>query len=372
MAFEVAEADRLLSRSALGRSEKGLLALAAVALALGVAAWVTDAGQGGPLASAALPAAQDGAQNQDQSQISFHDRFLGAPMRAGEAVGSTLQALDRAAINNLEGKLWDAKALLARQLMYRNWRTATVEDIRPSVSGDARALATADDLRQAAAPAGVPLPRPRPAATLASADPQSLQAPQAFAQAEAATNADNRTLMQKLSDLLPGKVTLASLTPDGGLFRKEGPDLAALGYQPQTAVYDLSAHALYLPNGMVLEAHSGMGSLRDDPDHVDRRMVGATPPATYDLKPREALFHGVAALRMTPTGGATIFGRAGLLVHPYMLGPLGDSNGCVSVRNYERFLKAYTDGEVTRLVVVPNLSGATATSQRASVQSSPS
>jgi hypothetical protein len=367
MAFEITEADRPLSRSALGRSEKGLLAVAAVALALGVAAWMTDAGQGVPLASAALPVAQDDAQD----QVSFHDRFLGAPVRAGEAVGSRLQALDRAAINNLEGKLWDAKALLAQQLMYSNWRTAAVENIRPSVSvDDARAVASVDDLRQAGIPTGIPLPRARP--TLASTDPQSLQAPQAAAQAEAATTADNRTLMQKLSDLLPGKVRLASLTTDGGLFRKEGPDLAALGYQPQTAVYDLSAHAVYLPNGMVLEAHSGMGSLRDDPDHVDRRMVGATPPAAYDLKPREALFHGVAALRMSPTGGATIFGRAGLLVHPYMLGPLGDSNGCVSVRDYERFLKAYSDGEVTRLIVVPSLSGATATSQRAAAQSSPS
>ena len=167
MAFEVAEADRLLSRSAFGRSEKGLLALAAVALALGVAAWITDAGQG-PLASAALPAAQDGAQDpvqvQVQDQVSFRDRFLGAPMRAGEAVGSTLQALDRAAINNLEGKLWDAKALLARQLMYSNWRTAAVENIRPSLSvDDARATASADDLRPATATAtGIPLPRPRP------------------------------------------------------------------------------------------------------------------------------------------------------------------------------------------------------------------
>jgi hypothetical protein len=55
-----------------------------------------------------------------------------------------------------------------------------------------------------------------------------------------------------------------------------------------------------------------------------------------------------------------------------MLGPNGDSNGCVSVRNYERFLKAYSDGEVTRMVVVPSLSGTTATSQRATAQSSPS
>lgn len=359
MAFEVAEAERLLAPGTLGRSEKGLLVLAAVALALGVAAWITDAGQGVPLASAALPHAQDDVQN----EVSFRDRFLGAPSRAAEAqssnLGSTLQALDRAALSNLQSKLWDAKALLARQLMYSNWRSAAVDDIKPSV----------DDTQQAAAPTGIPLPRPRP--TLASADPQSLPAQPALAQADTAPPADNRTLMQKLSDLLPGKVTLASLTTDGGLFR-QGPNLAALGYESQTAVYDLSAHAVYLPNGMVLEAHSGMGSLRDDPEHVDRRMVGATPPAAYDLKPREKIFHGVAALRMTPADGATIFGRAGLLVHPYMLGPLGDSNGCVSVRDYDRFLKAYNDGEINRLVVVPSLKGATATSQRAAAQSSPS
>src|ERR1700758_4045771 len=139
MAFEVTEADRLLTRGSLGRSEKGLLALGAVALALGVAAWITDAGQGVPLASAALPAAQDGTQGQYQDQVSFRDRFLGAPERAGEAVGSTLQALDRAAINNLEGKLWDAKALLARQLMYSNWRSAAVDATRPSVDDTIRA-----------------------------------------------------------------------------------------------------------------------------------------------------------------------------------------------------------------------------------------
>jgi hypothetical protein len=376
MAFEVAEADTLLSRGGLGRSEKGLLALAAVALALGVAAWITDAGQGVPFASAALPGAQDSAQDapQDvQGQVSFRDRFLGAPVRAGQAVGTTLEALDRSALNNIEGKLWDAKALLARQLMYGNWRSGTVavDDIRSTVSPeDTRSTVSAEDTPPAtASQTGVPLPRPRP--TLASQDPETTQALQSVAQGDAGSKADSRTLMEKLSDLLPGKVRLASLTTDGGMFR-QGPDLAALGYQPQTAVYDISAHAVYLPNGLVMEAHSGMGSLRDDPDHVDRRMVGATPPATYDLKPREALFHGVAALRMTPAGGATIFGRAGLLAHPYMLGPLGDSNGCVSFRDYDRFLKAYNDGEVTRIVVVPSLRGATATSQRASAQASPS
>jgi hypothetical protein len=168
--------------------------------------------------------------------------------------------------------------------------------------------------------------------------------------------ADDRTLFEKLSD------RLASIAPDVGLFRRP-PDLAALGYDSTTAVYDIMAHAVYLPNGTILEAHSGMGALRDDPEHVSVPMQGATPPATYDLKPREAVFHGVQALRMTPAEGSDVSGRSGLLTHSYMLGPKGDSNGCVSIRDYDRFLKAYNNGEFTRLVVVPSLKAATLASQ---------
>jgi hypothetical protein len=106
-----------------------------------------------------------------------------------------------------------------------------------------------------------------------------------------------------------------------------------------------------------LEAHSGTGSLRDDPEHVSVPNAGATPPAVYELKPREKLFHGVQALRLIPAEGSDTSGRSGLLVHSFMLGPNGDSNGCVSIGNYDRFLKAFNDGEINRLVVVPSLSG---------------
>jgi len=127
-------------------------------------------------------------------------------------------------------------------------------------------------------------------------------------------------------------------------------------YDRSTAVYDISAHMVYLANGTKLEAHSGLGSRLDDPRFVRERMYGATPPHLYDLEPREALFHGVAALRLKPVGGEeTIFGRAGLLAHTYMLGPNGDSNGCVSFRDYDAFLKAYRNGEIKRLAVVAKI-----------------
>ena len=119
-----------------------------------------------------------------------------------------------------------------------------------------------------------------------------------------------------------------------------------------TAVYDLSARVVYMPDGSRIEAHSGYGDKLDDPRYVDVRMKGATPPNTYELSMRESLFHGVAALRMTPVGDQPLYGRAGLLAHPYMLGPGGDSNGCVSFKDYDAFLKAYRDGLVKKLVVV--------------------
>ena len=127
-------------------------------------------------------------------------------------------------------------------------------------------------------------------------------------------------------------------------------------YDRQTAVYDISAHTVYLPDGTRLEAHSGLGSSLDDPRSANIRMRGVTPPHLYDLKPREALFHGVAALRLNPVGGEeAIYGRAGLLAHTFMLGPNGDSNGCVSFRDYNAFLNAYRNKGVRRLAVVAHL-----------------
>jgi hypothetical protein len=47
-----------------------------------------------------------------------------------------------------------------------------------------------------------------------------------------------------------------------------------------------------------------------------------------------------------------------------MLGPNGQSNGCVSFRNYPAFLNAFLKGKVNRLVVVEHL--ATMTGAKAS------
>jgi hypothetical protein len=144
---------------------------------------------------------------------------------------------------------------------------------------------------------------------------------------------------------------LASLGPIGSLGIKP----AEAPHPPRTAIYDIAAQMVYLPNGERLEAHSGLGPMMDDPSTVRHRNRGVTPPNTYELTLREQLFHGVQAIRLNPVDEDKMFGRDGMLAHSYMLGPNGQSNGCVSFKDYPRFLRAYLRGEIERIVVVPRL-----------------
>jgi hypothetical protein len=215
---------------------------------------------------------------------------------------------------------------------------------------------------------GTPLPPRRPAEFGSSAGHDgALQAAARMQQngrtAVTPASSDNRSALEKFfgvpqaSDPQASKPALAYASQESGVFDAvrritSGPQL---GYDRWTAVYDISAHTVYLPDGTKLEAHSGLGDKLDNPRYVHVRMRGATPPHVYDLSPRERLFHGVQALRLNPVGDGNIFGRAGLLAHTYMLGPNGASNGCVSFKNYSAFLRAFQNGEVKRLAVVAHL-----------------
>lgn len=70
---------------------------------------------------------------------------------------------------------------------------------------------------------------------------------------------------------------------------------------------------------------------------------------------REKLFHGVQAIRLTPIDSGAMFGRTGMLAHTYILGANGQSNGCVSFKDYTKFLEAFSKGDIDHLVVVPDL-----------------
>jgi Protein of unknown function (DUF2778) len=230
---------------------------------------------------------------------------------------------------------------------------------------------------------GPPLPPPRPPGL---GEPAASAAPQVVPPAATAAPVENRNFFQKLFGLgwpptpgtLPG--ARASIAPEshpavnaaappappavaaapmpGG-----GTGSAPQGYDRQTAVYDILARTVYMPDGTRLEAHSGLGDRLDDPSHVDEQARGATPPHLYELTLREGSFHGVQALRLTPIGEGDVYGRAGLLAHPYMLGPNGDSNGCVSVKDYDAFLRAYENGQIKRLMVVSSANQVIATAE---------
>jgi len=188
-----------------------------------------------------------------------------------------------------------------------------------------------------------------PAPPVAPARPAAVPAPARPAAAPAAAASPAATVATRA----PGD----SRSGIAGLFSafSASPSVDRLGYDRQTAIYDISARTVYLPDGTRLEAHSGLGAALDDLRYVGERAVGPTPPHLYQLTMRESLFHGVQALRLTPVGDGGIYGRAGLLAHPYMLGPNGDSNGCVSVKDYEAFLRAYEAGLITKLAVVSRL-----------------
>ena len=339
MAHVTRRADKV-SSAARGFSLSGAVALGVGAFALATAAalWTEGFDPVARVSGAAAP--------QDSNTPSFDDRFAPGSVRRPSADSSS-RSLVQSWSSELDIKFKQAKDRLAQKLQSQDLRLALVEEPKPVIEDPKPPNVAAAPLPSAPLSisplSGVPLPRSRPVE--ANAEPK-IEAPVA--------RADNRSLLQKFSDLLPGRVTLASLAPDGGIFARK-PDLASLGYDDVTAVYDISAHAVYMPDGSKLEAHSGYGSLMDDPAHVNEQNVGATPPNVYDLKPRETLFHGVQALRMISVGDNDMLGRSGLLVHSYMLGPNGDSNGCVSIKNYEKFLKAFSDGAIKRLVVVPKL-----------------
>jgi hypothetical protein len=223
----------------------------------------------------------------------------------------------------------------------------------------------------------VPLPMSRPANLLPALPAQaSLQAPQAPARVATrsaqprtrdvfrAAIAEEPSFFDRLfgggggaepASRAPAQA-LAYASPDAVATPRPrlGPAPSSASPSEGVAVYDISAGSVTLPNGEVLEAHSGYGDLMDDPRYVHVRMRGSTPPGTYDMTERERAFHGVRAIRLTPMGGsAAIHGRDGILAHTYMLRRQpGASNGCVVFRDYDRFLRAFLRGEVRRLIVV--------------------
>jgi hypothetical protein len=241
---------------------------------------------------------------------------------------------------------------------------ASLEPMAPPPSAAAEKPENAVPLPVPASPRlseNIPLPVPRPGALdvlerrSPSPAPAARIAQQSRKTALPAAPVDNRSFFERLFGVTqPSGPALAYAAPESGVLSnlRSMTSRAQPQYDRWTAVYDVAAHTVYLPDGTRLEAHSGLRDRLDDPRYVHERMRGPTPPNIYQLTLREQLFHGVQALRLTPIGNGNTYGRTGLLAHTYMLGPNGDSNGCVAFRDYNAFLRAYQRGDIKRLAVV--------------------
>ena len=158
-----------------------------------------------------------------------------------------------------------------------------------------------------AAAKGPPFPAPRPRARLAQvARINTSSSAPIPARTDSAIQPDERSFLQRFFGMQrqsPGQA-MAYGSPEDGILQGAGRTGPALSSRTEdgTAIYDSGAHAVVLPNGSVLESHSGLGPLLDDPASVAMKDRGALPPQTYKLSLREAPFHGVRALRLTPIG----------------------------------------------------------------------
>jgi Protein of unknown function (DUF2778) len=308
-------------------------------------------------------------------QPAFNETFASLDQRslvmpAPQNVANSLMFNERFAASAPQGEM-------PRPVVSRPAETTKLAEAPPPPTEAPKAVATAKPVESAkpkvAAPAtklalNVPAAAPKEADARVAEDKSKASgssirdmAQRAKAAVMSIASSDKQNMVEKLWGKPPaGGGLMAYASADANVTgsiidtRSQNPMMGGSPpYDRQTAVYDIAAKTVYLPDGTRLEAHSGLGSKMDDVRYSHVRMQGVTPPHIYELKPREALFHGVPALRLTPIGGEDkIHGRDGLLAHTYMLGPSGQSNGCVSFADYYAFLDAYKNKGIRRLAVL--------------------
>jgi hypothetical protein len=237
-------------------------------------------------------------------------------------------------------------------LLARSSQEDLAEDPNLDAEDDAAALPDLEDLE------AYPVPQPRPPYERAGEPAPETRKPEVRrTQEPAAPTAVEREKPKPRRQAYARPSEPAESGSRGGGIGKSLRSLFGGGAKAggNVAVYDISAAKVYMPDGTVLEAHSGIGKMADNPRYAHVKMSGPTPPHTYNLKMREKRFHGVEAIRMLPADGRNKHGRDGFLTHSYLLrGGRAESHGCVAFKNYDRFLNAFKQGKVKQLVVVPS------------------
>lgn len=199
-------------------------------------------------------------------------------------------------------------------------------------------------------PGDVPLPEPRPDIERDAAEKPAAK-PDKAAAGDSRGEQKDRKEPEDVAVARPAKPEASREPSSGGFLQKlfGGSRTAGNG----VAVYDISAKKVYMPDGTVLAAASGIGKMANNPKYAHVKMNGPTPPHTYNLRMRETRFHGVEAIRMLPVDGKNKYGRDGFLTHTQLLrGRPGQSHGCVAFADYGKFLTAFKQGKVKQMVVV--------------------
>ena len=222
--------------------------------------------------------------------------------------------------------------------------TALVEDVPVrDIPPFGLVLAKPETEDDAALPSQIPLPEARPLIETVAVE----QKP-----------ADEKPVARRNLDNKDNKQDVAYAKPETSLFGdlfKSKANTAWPGKGTKVAIYDVSSATVYLPDGTKLRAHSGIGKMRDNPRYEHVTMRGPTPAGIYRLSMREKRFYGVEAIRMTSIDGRDPKNRTGLLTHTNLLRGQKGSHGCVAFQNYQPFLRAFKRGQITMLVVVPEL-----------------
>jgi hypothetical protein len=222
--------------------------------------------------------------------------------------------------------------------------TAMVEDVSTrDIPPFSLVLAEPETEEDTDLPSQIPLPEARPLIDKAAID----QKP-----------ADEKPAARKKLDGKDDKKDVAYAKPERSLFdllKSKGDDTLWPGKGTKIAIYDVSNATVYLPDGAKLRAHSGIGGMRDNPRYEHVKMRGPTPAGIYRLSMREKRFYGVEAIRMTSIDGRDPKNRTGLLTHTNLLRGQKGSHGCVAFQNYQPFLRAFKRGQITMLIVVPEL-----------------
>ena len=244
-----------------------------------------------------------------------------------------------------------------------------LEPMEPTAAGEPvdRKL-TSSSISQSVTNAPVPPRRPAELrlSAIQTAPQAALRRPVAANTTSAVAPAvsDNRSLIEKMFDQRPASgpqasgPALAYAVPEGGVtgIARSVISGGQSGYNRRTAIYDISAHTVYLPNGAT--AGGAFGSRRRDRTiraSCMKECAGRRHQMFTSLLRANSFFMGFKRCVSNPSARA-IFSDAPDFWRILICSCAnGASNGCVSFKNYDAFLQAYQNGEIKHLAVVAHL-----------------